>query len=152
MVADKVTLDGQKIATTAVKAFVQNGDVKAANAMLGYRFFIEGVVEKGRMQGREMGFPTANVGMEKGKCAVKNGVYATKIKIDGVEYGGITNVGSAPTFDFDSEKIETYIKGYTGDLYGKTVRVELERRLRDIKRFSCIEELKAQLARDVESI
>ncbi|MBR2969341.1 MAG: riboflavin biosynthesis protein RibF [Clostridia bacterium] len=151
-VVESVDGFGGKISTSAVKDQLLHGNIEVANAMLGYRYFVEGVVESGRRQGREMGFPTANLNVQNGKFCVKKGVYQTKTVVDGVEYACITNVGEAPTFGFDKIKIETYIDGFSGDLYGKTLKVEFVKFIRDVRRFSSVDELKAQLSADLASV
>lgn len=151
-VIQKVTERGEKISSSEIKKHIENGEIAIANDALGYNFYIEGEVKQGRMVGRELGFPTANVAFSKSKCRIKNGVYHTKTVIFGKEYDGITNVGSAPTFSESEELIETHLKGYDGNLYGKTIRVEFIKRIRDVKKFSSVEELKAQLKQDLSKI
>ena len=78
------------------------------------------------------------------------GVYAGHVTVDGEAYGACTNVGEAPTFDRRERRIEAHLIGFEGDLYGKVVDVSFLEKLRGEKRFSGIEELKAQIGRDVE--
>ena len=147
-VAEKVEYGGEKISSTAIKAALEAGDVKRANAMLGYRFSITGKVEQGRKEGRKMGFPTANIEWPKDKATLKPGVYLTDAEIGGRRYKGVTNYGAAPTFGFDKVIAETHFIGYDGDLYGESVTVEFCEFLREIRRFSCADELRGQLEKD----
>ncbi len=151
-VVDKVVEDGKKVASSAVNEFLKQGDILKANEMLGYAFFVKGVVQEGRKDGRKLGFPTANIKWQNGKCCVKKGVYITRSQIDGVIYKGITNVGDAPTFNESNFVVETYFKGFTGDLYGREIKIEFDAFLRDIRRFDSVEELILQLNKDVQVI
>ena len=115
-------------------------------------FFVEGEVVTGRQIGRTIQFPTANVAYPKDKIALKKGVYQTETTIDGKTYKGITNYGARPTFLDGEIWTETHFISYTGDLYGKKIKVEFERWLRDIKQFSNAEQLKQQLIKDVRRV
>ena len=83
---------------------------------------------------------------------MKQGVYESRVTVDGVTYKGITNYGARPTFDNDRVITETYLDGFNGDLYGKILKVEFDRRLRDIAKFDGVESLKNQLAKDLERV
>ena len=117
--------------------------------MLGYRYFISGTVVEGRKQGRQLGFPTANVRIAFDKALVKNGVYLTRSTLNSGEYKGITNVGTAPTFGFSGELMETHYDGYSDELYGESIKVEFTAFLREIRKFSSAEELSLQLGSDL---
>ena len=83
---------------------------------------------------------------------MKIGVYETETVVDGVVYRGITNYGARPTFHDDTVLTETYLDGFSGDLYGKTLRIGFKRFLRDVKKFESVEELKAQLQEDMRRV
>jgi len=100
-----------------------------------------------RHVGRTIGFPTANLSVSE-QTFLKPGVYATACVINGSFYPAITNVGTAPTFGCEKTLIETYIQGFSGDLYGKNLRVYFIDFLREIKTFSSVEELKKQIDQD----
>ena len=123
-----------------------------ANALLGENFFLLGKVIKDRQVGRTLGFPTANILYPNEKFPLKEGVYETKIYVDGDTYRGITNYGARPTFDNSDVLTETYIDGFSGDLYGKTLKIEFVQYLRDIQKFDSVDELKEQLAKDIGRI
>jgi riboflavin kinase/FMN adenylyltransferase len=106
-------------------------------------------VVEGDKRGRTIGFPTANVLPDERALVPGRGVYAGHARMGSERYGACTNVGTAPTFDRRDSRIEAYLLGYGGDLYGKVVDVTFEERLRPEKRFSGIGELKEQIARDV---
>lgn len=137
-----------KFSSSKIKTALLEGDVTLANFYLGNEYFISGEVLKGKGLGKTLGFPTANIKLEPNKFQIKNGVYKTFVIIDGVKYPSITNYGTQPTVDGDGVVVETYIHGYDGDLYGKTLTVYFERYLRGVIKFSSVEKLKEQLIKD----
>jgi riboflavin kinase/FMN adenylyltransferase len=116
---------------------------------LGRPYLLRGEVVEGDRRGRIIGFPTANVLVDEQALVPARGVYAGHVWVDGERFGACTNVGTAPTFDRRESRVEAYLLGYEGDLYGKVVDVTFEERLRPEKRFSGIGELKEQIAHDV---
>ena len=112
---------------------------------------IEGVVEHGRRLGRELGFPTANMAVPDSVTAA-DGVYYSRAEVDGTLYDAMSNLGSNPSVGGSVRHLETHIFGFGGSLYGRTLRVELVRKIRDERRFATIGELRAQIARDKEYI
>ena len=149
----KVKTDKGEIASsTLVKKYLSLGDVKSANAVIGSNYFVTGVVQKGKQNGRKIGFPTANIQPDADKYPVKDGVYATLVIIAGDVYGAITNVGTQPTFHGENRVIETYIDGFSGNLYGKILTVYFIDRIRDVIAFDSVEGLKKQLERDLENV
>ena len=114
-------------------------------------FVVEGVVIGGKRLGRQLGFPTANIALDEG-VAVDNGVYSSMVYVEGVRYAAMTNVGVRPSVDGKCRLLETHLFGFEGDLYGKMLRVELLEKIRDEKKFSSVEELKAQIARDKQTV
>lgn len=147
-----VERDGEKISSRSIKALLANGRIKEANELLQEPYFLLGEVVPDRRIGRTIGFPTANVPYPKEKFSLKLGVYETRATVGGVSYKGITNYGARPTFHNDEVLTETYLDGFDGDLYGKEIKVEFIRYLRDIRKFESVEGLKAQLTEDVRRI
>ncbi len=145
-------MNGEKISSTAIKEHLTNGEVEKANALLGEEFFLIGRVYQDRQVGRTIGFPTANIRYPKDKFPLKKGVYETRVTVDGEEYKGITNYGARPTFENTDTLTETYLDGFDGDLYDKTLRVRFVRYLRDIRKFENANGLKAQLAEDIRRV
>lgn len=141
--------DGEKISSGAVKKYIVEGDAESADALLAYDFSVSGIVVHGREEGRKMGFPTINIVYPEEKVRLKNGVYASYLYVDGKKYGGISNFGGAPTFNFKKEMFETYIDGFSGDLYGRELSVYPVKRIRDVEKFSSAEELKNRLSADI---
>ena len=120
--------------------------------MLGYNFTFENEVIGGDRRGRTIGFPTINQHLPEGLIVPKYGVYESRTFVDGKEYKSFTNIGIRPTWRVDKPLCETHIFDFNGDLYGKTVRVELIDYKREEKIFKNVEELKEQLDYDKSSI
>lgn len=138
----------EKFSSSNVKQALLQGDIKRANFYLGDEYFIKGEVLRGKGLGKTLGFPTANVKIEDSKLKIKQGVYKTFVLIGGKRYGAISNFGAQPTVNGESVILETYISGFNGDLYGKVLTVYFEDYIRDIKKFSSLEELSNQLIKD----
>lgn len=143
---------GEKISSRAIKGLLCEGEIPKANALLGENFFLVGEVVKDRQVGRTLGFPTANVLYPKEKFPLKQGVYETRVCLDGKLYKCITNYGARPTFDNAQVLTETYLDGFNGDLYGKTLKIEFVRYLRPVTKFSSVDELKTQLELDIRTV
>jgi riboflavin kinase/FMN adenylyltransferase len=141
---------GEGISSTRIRKLVADGEVREVARLLGRPYLLRGEVVEGDKRGRTIGFPTANVLPDERALVPGRGVYAGHARMGSERYGACTNVGTAPTFDRRDSRIEAYLLGYGGDLYGKVVDVTFEERLRPEKRFSGIGELKEQIARDVE--
>jgi riboflavin kinase/FMN adenylyltransferase len=135
------------VSSTRVRRLVGEGRVDEAGALLGHGFFVDGVVVEGRRRGRELGFPTANLSTDN-ELLPPHGVYATTTTIDGIVYPGLTNVGTRPTFGESVTTVETHILGFSGDLYGRLVRLGFVLRLRDERKFDDVDALRAQIEAD----
>ena len=112
---------------------------------------IEAEVIHGKKIGRALGFPTANMSMA-GYESVERGVYLSRVVIDGQSYRAMSNVGIRPSVGGKELLLETHVLGFTGDLYGRRLRITLVEKIRDEKRFASIGDLKEQLMRDYEYI
>ena len=142
-----VEVDGETVSSTRIRALVAAGDIDGAQRCLGAPFMVEGLVVKGDQRGRELGFPTANIVPDDHLAIPGHGVYAAFA--NGVP--AAVNVGVRPTFESGrGVLIETYLIDHDEDLYGRTLRVAFVKRLRGEKRFSEVDELVAQMHRDVE--
>jgi len=142
-----VEVDGETVSSTRIRALVAAGDMEGARHCLGAPFMVEGEVVKGDQRGRELGFPTANFVPDDRLAIPGHGVYAAFA--DGVP--AAVNVGVRPTFESGrGVLIETYLIDRDEDLYGKTLRVAFVERLRGEKRFPDVDDLVAQMQRDVE--
>lgn len=139
----------EAINSTRIRALLYDGEAREAARLLGRPYSLRGVVVEGDRRGHALGFPTANVLPDAAALVPGRGVYAGHVRVGEVRYGACTNVGVAPTFERRESRIEAYLLGYEGDLYGEVVDVTFEERLRPEKRFSGVDELKEQIARDV---
>jgi riboflavin kinase/FMN adenylyltransferase len=120
--------------------------------MLGYNFTFENEVLMGDQRGRTIGYPTINQHYPKELTPIKFGVYESITFVDDKAYKSFTNIGIRPTWRVEDTLCETHIFDYSGNLYGKNIRIELVRYLRGEKEFSSLEELKNQLNYDKSSI
>ncbi len=144
-------LDGV-ISSTRIREYIQQGKVELAVELMTRPYSVAGEVVHGKALGHSIGFPTANINIPDKQIVPKDGVYASCVKIDGNIFDGITNVGKKPTVDCNDKNIETYIKNFDGDLYGRIIEIEFLKRIRDIKKFSDLNELKAQLQEDIKML
>lgn len=152
-VLDKVRDDNIIVSSTKIKELIMSGDIKEANRLLGYKYFIGGEVIGGIKLGRKMGFPTANIIPKASKVLPPFGVYHSQVEIEGLSYNGITNIGTKPTVTDDLRIIiETYIKGFEGNLYGKYINVELADFIRPEIKFDSVEKLIEQINKDLSVI
>lgn len=135
------------VSSTRVRRLISEGRVDEAGALLGHHYYVDGSIIEGRHRGRELGFPTANM-TTANELVPPHGVYATTVTIDGVVHAGVTNIGSRPTFGETDVTIETHLLRYTGDLYGRSVRLSFVQRLRDERRFDDVDALRAQIETD----
>jgi riboflavin kinase/FMN adenylyltransferase len=146
----EVSLRGKRVSSSKIRELLTRGQVNLARRMLGRPYGVEGLVERGAERGHKLGFPTANLHPHN-RVIPRNGVYVTGTLIEGQWRRSVTNVGLRPTFGEATEpSVETYVMKWDGDLYGDVVRVRFLYRLRDERKFGSIEELKRQIARDVD--
>ena len=141
---------GTKISTSQVKECLQRGDLEGANAHLSDDYFISGIVEHGREVGRKIGFPTLNLTYPKEKFPLREGVYGGNVQTEKGTYSAIINFGARPTFGVEEKKIEAYLEGFSGDLYGAQVQIYPKTFLRPIQKFDSDEALVNQLMKDKE--
>ena len=146
----EVRLRGKRIGSTRIRELLSEGRVNLARRMLGRPYGVEGPVARGDARGVALGFPTANV-QPHNRVIPRRGVYVTATLIEGQWRRSVTNIGVRPTFgDANEPSVETHVMNWSGDLYGDVLRVRFLYRLRDEKKFGSLDELKAQIARDVE--
>jgi len=147
-----VLVGGEVVSSTRVREALRSGDVARVAVYLGRLFALEGKVVRGAQRGRRLGFPTANLELPADQAYPGRGVYACFTVIAGQRHPAVTNVGVRPTFDDDLPEpiVETHLIDADVDLYDRTVRLEFVERLREERRFAGIEELRAQIAHDVE--
>ena len=149
-VVSKVDIGNEKVSTTHIRELILGGHVEQAIPLLGRPYKIRGMVVHGDKRGRTIGFPTANIKTHAPFVYPKTGVYAVKLASDEGEFNGVCNIGYRPTF-YEKEKtplIEVNLFDFDGDLYGETVSVYWYKKIRDEQKFSGIDELKTQIAKD----
>ncbi|MEE1239377.1 MAG: riboflavin biosynthesis protein RibF [Acutalibacteraceae bacterium] len=140
----------EPISSTKIREYLKNGEIENANKLIAFPFSFTEEVVSGDRRGRMIGFPTVNQRYPSELIPIKFGVYKSKIIVDGVEYDGITNIGVRPTWQTDYIISETYIIGFSGDLYGKEITTVPTRFVRKEVKFSSVEELKKQIERDIK--
>ena len=151
IVSEPVYYLDEPISSTRIRTAIELGDIKNANEMLVKPFFIESTVISGDARGRKMGFPTANQIPDSDVAMLKFGVYKTETEVDGIKYNSITNIGIRPTYKTETPISETHIIGFSGDLYGKSIRVSFLEFIRGEKKFSGLDEVKSQIQMDLKS-
>ena len=135
------------VSSTRIRRLVTEGRMDEAGALLGHGYYVDGTVVEGKRRGREVGFPTANL-MTDNELLPPHGVYATTTTIDGIVHAGLTNIGTRPTFGETATTVETHLLNYSGDLYGRSVRLGFVLRLRDERRFDDVDALRSQIEAD----
>ncbi len=145
-----VNEDGLVISSSVIRQCLLAGELEKANRFLGYSFRIEAEVVAGEQRGRKMGFPTANLQLEKGYLLPCYGVYLVQMLIDGQRIYGVASVGLKPTFDGKTPLVEVYLLDVTMNLYHRIVRVEFLHFIRPEVRFNNMEDLQIQIQQDVQ--
>ena len=152
-VFEKIKSDGLELSSSLIRSEVLLGHMENVTSYIGAPYSVTGTVTKGRQIGRTMGMPTVNIIPEKDKLLPPYGVYEALVSYNGCHYKGITNVGVKPTVtDEKKPVVETYIFDFDEDIYGKEIIVNLLRMVRPERKFSSVDELKAQIQSDIESI
>src|SRR5215469_853298 len=143
-----VTLAGERISSSGVRAALACGDFERARRWLGRPWSMRGRVQPGRRLGAQLGFPTANVPLERRRAPVA-GIFAVRVR--GVAEGervGVASLGTRPTIGGTEALLEAHVFDFDGDLYGREIEVEFVARLRDEECFATLEALSAQMERD----
>ncbi|TMQ15573.1 MAG: bifunctional riboflavin kinase/FAD synthetase [Candidatus Rokuibacteriota bacterium] len=141
-------VDGVPVSSSEIRTALQRGDAAAAARFLGRPYAIAGSVTVGAGRGRSLGFPTANIEPDR-PLLVARGVYRGRLEADARRHPCVVNVGVRPTFGERTLAVEAHLLDFTGDLYGRPVRLDFLDRLRDEMRFGSVDELRAQIARDI---
>lgn len=147
-VVPPLVVDGVPVSSTEIRAALQRGDVAVATRFLGRPYAIAGSVTAGAGRGRTLGFPTANVEPDR-VVLVARGVYRGRLEAEGRSHLAVVNVGVRPTFGETTLAVEAHLPDFSGDLYGRMVRLQFLDRLREEMRFPSVEALREQIARDV---
>ena len=152
IVSPKVEYKSEAVSSSRIRKAIKEGKIEEANAMLGTTYFYSGIIQKGKQLGRELGFPTINQYFGEDVLKPLSGVYESEVILKGKKYKGLTNIGNNPTLENDSFRSETYVFGFSEEVYGETACVMLKRFVRPERQFSSVEELKKQVLSDIEGI
>ncbi len=147
-VCGEIKVNGRTVCSTAIREAATMGDMETVRLMLGRPLEFCTSVFSGDKRGRLLGAPTANQYLPENFVIPKFGVYASVVELDGTKYPAVTNIGNRPTFDGVSLRSETYIIGFSGDLYGRFIDVKLYAFIRSEMKFDSFDALKTQIALD----
>ena len=150
-VVPPVTVDEQLVSSSVIRSLIEAGDIGHAVRLLGHPYRIRGTVGRGAERGRTLGFPTANL-FNVATLTPGNGVYAALVHTTEGRRATAVNVGPNPTFGEAARKIEAHILDFDGDLYGRTLDIDFVGRIRDVKRFASVDELREQLQHDLATV
>lgn len=151
-VVPEQTMDGIRVSSTYIRRQLETGDMATAVRFLGHPHILSGTVGHGHQLGRRLGMPTANLTLPEGLTVPKFGVYACRCQVDGKVYPAVTNIGTRPTVSGSGVTVEAWILDYTGDLYGRELRLEFHRFLRQERKFPTLEALKSAISQDGEQV
>ncbi len=149
-VVDLETVSGEKISSTQIREALATGQMRKVTYLLGDYAFLQGRVVKGTQRGHRIGFPTANIAVDKDKLLPANGVYAVWVHAAGEIYPAVANIGVRPTFDEAEKTVEVHIFDFERDIYGQDVRVDLVEYLRPEQKFTSLDALITQISTDVQ--
>jgi riboflavin kinase / FMN adenylyltransferase len=146
-----VTIDGERVSSSGVRAALARGDLEFARRWLGRRYSMRARVVRGNQLGRTLGYPTANLRVERRRCAL-SGIFA--VRVNGVSTGsslpGVASLGTRPTVNGRETLLEAHVFDFDGDLYGREIEVEFVAKLRDEERFPDLDALVQQMNRDAQ--
>ena len=143
-------MHNQRVSSTRIRECLTKGDFVTAKELLGRPYTFTGKVVYGQQLGTQLGVPTANLWLPQNKLPIA-GVYIVKVEAEGETYGGIANMGTRPTVDGQNPVLEVHILGFSGNLYGKKIKVEFLKKVRDEKKFNGLDELKEQIFKDIST-
>jgi len=148
-VVEAITFNGEKIGSNRIRKLIMDGDTNKAESFLGRPYAIEGMVTHGDGRGKGLGFPTVNLKTDY-ELIPKDGVYVSKIEINGKMFPSVTNIGYNPTFGVNRRSIETHVLDYNGDLYGSYITLYFYEMIRGEIRFESIDALKERIGADID--
>ncbi len=152
IIVQEQLLEGRRISSTHIRSLIEAGQMEEGVRFLGHAHLLSGQVISGRKIGSTIGVPTANLLIPEGVVVPKFGVYAARAWVEGTPYPAVTNIGTRPTVGGHRITVESWLQGFDGDLYGQALTLELHQFLRPEQKFDSLEELRAQIQRDADSI
>lgn len=148
----KVVVDGVTASSTNIRKYLEEAEPDMAAKLLGRNYVIAGTVERGDGLATRIGFPTANIRVEN-ELIPANGIYSSRVHVDGEIFGGALYIGGRPTVDnAGNKRVEVHIFGFSKNLYGRVIEVEIIDFIRGDKKFSSVDELVAQIDEDCKQI
>jgi riboflavin kinase/FMN adenylyltransferase len=150
-IVEKITADAQgdlsAVSSTAIRQALETGDVRTAARLLGHPYFVTGEVVHGQKLGRTLGFPTANLKLDP-SSRLRHGIYAVRVRGEGLDYGGVASFGRRPTFDNGAPLLEVVLFDFEGDLYGRVIEVDFVDWIRGEEKFDGVDALVARMKLD----
>ena len=143
-----VLLNKQPVSSTRIREMIERGDVSGVQLLLGRTYTLTGTVVEDRRIGRTIGYPTANIDPDQTKAIPADGVYISMASVGGELLPSVTNIGTNPTVGGRRRTVETNIFDFDEEIYGRELTVYFIKRLRSVKTFANLDELKAQIAKD----
>jgi len=146
---DHVKVEETRVSSTRIRRSLQDGRVSEAARFIGQPYFVRGVVVKGQGRGRQLGFPTANLRLDKDRVLPARGVYAVIASKGSKPMKGVANIGTRPTFGGKDLGVEVHVLDFDGDMLGETVHLDFIERLRPERRFKSEASLRAAITEDI---
>lgn len=151
-VVPEQTMEGKRISSTCIRAFLEAGEMEKAVAFLGHPYVLRGTVVPGRQLGRTLGIPTANLSFPTGVVVPRFGVYACRAKTPEGWFPAVTNIGTRPTVDGIGITVEPWILDYSGDLYGKELTLEFHSFVRPEQKFPSLDAMRQEILRNAQQV
>jgi riboflavin kinase / FMN adenylyltransferase len=149
-IVPEVGIAGRRFSSGAVRGALAAGEVADAAELLGYPWFVSGVVQHGDARGRTLGFPTANIALDAGS-QLRHGIYAVRVGVGETLYGGVASFGRRPTFDNGAVLLEVFLFDFAGDLYGRRIDVAFVGWIRPELKFASADELITRMHEDARA-
>ena len=150
-IIDKLLYEGREVSSTFVREEIEKGNMRLVSKLLGHPYYFAGIVSKGKQLGRTIGMPTMNQYPDEKKILPPYGVYYSRVCCQNKWYNSITNIGMRPTVSNENHiSVETYLYDFDGDMYGENIVTQVLEFKRPEMKFNGLEELKAQMAKDIE--
>jgi riboflavin kinase/FMN adenylyltransferase len=149
-IVPEIGVQGRRFSSGAVRGALAAGDVADAADLLGYPWFVSGVVRHGDARGRTLGFPTANLALDAG-TQLRHGIYAVRVGVGEARYGGVASFGRRPTLDNGAVLLEVFLFDFDGDLYGRKIDVAFIGWIRPELKFDSAEALVARMHEDARA-
>jgi len=151
-IVNEITINNVPVSSSTIRTLIAKGKVDEASELLGRNYSMEGIVIEGAKRGKSLlNTPTANISALH-DLFPKDGVYAVTVEINGKTYGGAANIGYNPTFNMKKLSFEVHVLDFEGNLLGKILKIKFIKRLRDEMKFSRIEDLAAQMRKDIQTV